>query len=126
MRIYYLSALIFVASFFIACTKEVPCYNVVFEIEGANASVDSIDFRLAGSGASYRNPDAYRSYSNIRLPFSDTVMLCKEDFDYNLRVYDADPTLSLTLKIYANGSLVRQKSGSPNGFIEIAGGINDQ
>lgn len=125
MKKSYLFVLFCATSLFFACTKDVPCYDVAFEITGGNAIADTVDFRLAGSGSSYSDPDESRFYTGVSLPFSDNVMLCKEDFDYNLRVYDSDSTLSLTLKIFSNGKLVKQKNGNPDPFLEIAGGINE-
>lgn len=125
MKKSFLFALFCVASLVISCTKDVPCYDVTFEISGPNTTVDTIDFRLAGSGASYSDPDESRFFTNISIPFSDMVRLCKEDFDYNLRVYDIDSTLSLTVKVFSNGKLVKQKTGKPDPFLEVAGGINE-
>ena len=123
-RIYFL-ALISLGFILFSCADKVPCYDVTFEVIGGSTSVDSIDFRMAGPGSSYRDPDESRFYTNVSLPYSETVRLCKADFDYNLRCYDQDSTLVLTLNIYANQRLIKQKTGSPDGFIELAGGIND-
>ena len=126
MKYHKIITLLIVSIVFYSCKKETDtCYDIKFEISCSSTTIDSIDFRLAGSGSSYSNPDASRFYSDLTVPYSETVNICKENFDYNLRCYDSDTTLVLTLKIFRNASLIKQKTGSPDNFIELAGGIND-
>jgi len=119
--------LIALSIIFFSCKKDEDvdesCYDIKYEITGSSTTIDSIDFRLASS--SYSNPDVSRYFSNLTVPYSETVNICKDDFDFNLRCYDSDTTIVLTLKIFRDGSLIKQKTGSLGNFIELAGGIND-
>lgn len=113
-----------------SCTKEESfketCYDIGFEISGDSSTIDSITFYLGAT-----NQHVSRVYSNKIIPYSESVEFCEEDFDYNLRCYDMDTSLVLTLRIFRDDILIKQKTGSLNNysgpypFIEFAGGIND-
>ena len=128
MKLKILFTLFFIAVILFSCNKEEPCIDVTFEISGLSNSVDVVDFRLAGEGATYNTPDDSRIYNNVSIPYAETITLCKENFDYNLRCYVSDTSTILTLKVYANGVLkdkITSSTGEYNNFIELAGGIND-
>lgn len=109
---------------FIGCSKN-HCRDLKIEITGANAQIDQLDFRLVSGLKSYSNPSESVTESNINLPYIQGITFCKKDFDYNLRCYDSDTSIILTLKLYSDNVLIKQTTGSPIDFVELAGGIND-
>lgn len=110
-----------------SCNKkeEISCIDVKYEINSNTTTIDSIDFRLAGNGSTYLNPDDSRFYTNLNLPHSEEIKLCKDNFDYNLRCYDSDSSIELNLKIFKDGLLKKQLTSSPNNMVELSGGINE-
>ena len=111
-----------------SCSKDesidVRCYDIRYEILGISTTIDSITFVLDASGLPYR--DVSRKHLSKMIPYSETVDICKEDFDYNLRCYDSDTSLELTLRIFRDGILIDQKTEKTDSifnYIELAGGM---
>jgi len=108
------------------CKKEEESCDteVSFELSStAPASIDSVKFLVFEQGQGNRIDTYTRILSNLILPYEENTFRCNNVLEYNLRCYDSDTSIVLTLKVFKDGVLRDQITASPNDSVVLSGGF---